>query len=223
MYWRVWIIGFCLWCALCFSAECASAGRGGLLYPTRSQREWYPYSGSISSILPIPHTHTLSSRPQKHFPLCLSSPLLSVNSEHFFLAREHSVITFFVALLSEVIPSHQLFLVFLFPLPKLRLRSVWIRICKKKKKWNTQSDLLSTWYYRQMFMPPQPFSLTVLITCQREHVLFIQWLRRWGRAKKIPRPDQARADKQRHTPEQSHHRRAEGLHWKHLAPRPPLP
>lgn len=66
-------------------------------------------------------------------------------------------------------------------------------------------------------MPPQPFSLTVLITCQRELLLFIQWLRRWGRAKKIPRPDQARADKQRHTPEQGHHRWAEGLHWKHHA------
>lgn len=56
---------------------------------------------------PPPHpSHTLSSQPQKHFPLSLSSPLLNVNSERFFLAWEHSVISFFVALFSESLPSH---------------------------------------------------------------------------------------------------------------------
>lgn len=65
------------------------------------------------------------------------------------------------------------------------------------------------------FCACEPFSLTVLITCQRELLLFIQWLRRWGWAKKIPRPDQTRADQQRHTPTQSHHRRTEGLYWKY--------
>lgn len=52
------------------------------------------------------------------------------------------------------------------------------------------------------------FALTVLLTCQREFLLFVQRLggRRW--TQEVPRRNQARSAKQRHAPEQSHHRRA---------------
>lgn len=145
MYWRVWIIGFCLWCVLCFFYRmCLSWTRRASVSDQKSTR--------MISLLQIhlfhpPHpSHTLSSQPQKHFPLSLSSPLLNVNSEHFFLAWEHTVIFFFVALFflnrCQVIPSHQIFFVLLFSLPKLRHHSVWTRRHVKKRNANKTQNLL---------------------------------------------------------------------------------
>lgn len=91
-------------CSVFFCRMCLSWTRRASVSDQKSTR--------MISLLQIhlfhsPHpSHMLSSQPQKHFPLSLSSPLLNVNSEHFFLAWEHSVISFFVALFSELLPSH---------------------------------------------------------------------------------------------------------------------
>lgn len=48
----------------------------------------------------------------------------------------------------------------------------------------------------------------VLLTCQREFLLFVQRLRGWRWTQEVPRGNKARSAKQRHAPEPSHHRRA---------------